>query len=104
MSLAAFYKIGTAAEMPAPGSAREFTVAGKIICVANVDGTLSAMDNICLHRGGPLGQGVVDEGKVICPWHGWMWDPKTGQAAHNPDARIPVFPVKQEGDDILVDI
>jgi nitrite reductase/ring-hydroxylating ferredoxin subunit len=33
-----------------------------------------------------------------------MWDPKTGQAAHNPDARIPVFPVKQEGDDILVDI
>jgi nitrite reductase (NADH) small subunit len=97
-------RLGSAADMPAPGEAREFTVAGKVICVANVDGTLSAMDNVCLHRGGPLGQGVVDSGKVICPWHGWMWDPITGQAAHNPEARIHVYPLNQEGDDILIEI
>lgn len=90
--------------MPTPGEAREFTVAGKVICVANVDGALSAMDNVCLHRGGPLGQGVVDSGKVVCPWHGWMWDPKTGQAAHNPEVRMQVYSLRQEGDDVLIDL
>ena len=102
--MAGFVKIGSTSEMPPPGEAREFTVAGKVICVANVDGTLSAMDNSCLHRGGPLGQGVVDSGKIVCPWHGWMWDPATGQAAHNPEARMRVYPLRQEGDDVLIEI
>ena len=51
-----FIKIATRADLPEPGEAKEFTVGEKIICVANVDGTLSAMDNVCVHRGGPLGQ------------------------------------------------
>ena len=45
----------------------------------------SAMENVCLHRGGPLGQGMIEGGKVVCPWHGWAWDPKTGEAAQNPE-------------------
>ncbi len=102
--MAEFVKIGTRAEMPRPGEAREFNAGSKVICVANVDGEFSAMDNVCLHRGGPLGTGVVMDGKVICPWHGWAWNPKTGEAAHNPQARMQVYPLKLEGDDVLVQV
>jgi len=99
-----YVKIGTKADLPGENQAKEFSVAGKVICVANVDGACSAMDNVCLHRGGPLGQGVVMDAKVICPWHGWMWDPKTGEAVHNPGAKVAVYPLKNEGDDVLVEV
>src|SRR5215469_6124468 len=97
-------KFADKSELPAPGQAREFTVGGKIICVANVEGEYSAMDNVCLHRGGPLGQGMVEDGKIVCPWHGWQYDPKSGEAVHNPSAKIAVYPVKVDSEDVLVEI
>jgi nitrite reductase (NADH) small subunit len=97
-------RIGSAAEMPPPGQAREFAAGGRMICVANVGGTLSALDNVCVHRGGPLGQGTLEDGKVVCPWHGWQFDAATGAIGHNSEARIPVYPLILEGDDVLVEI
>ncbi|HEY6349321.1 MAG TPA: Rieske (2Fe-2S) protein [Candidatus Angelobacter sp.] len=97
-------KITTKSGLPAEGQAKEFTVGGKIICVANVEGEYSAMDNVCLHRGGPLGQGTVEDGKIVCPWHGWQYDPKSGEVAHNSSAKVAVYPLKVEGEDVLVDI
>jgi nitrite reductase/ring-hydroxylating ferredoxin subunit len=70
--------------------------------VANVNGAISAMDNVCLHRGGPLGQGLIERGKLVCPWHGWMYDPQTGEAAHDHSAKVPVYPIKIEGDDVMI--
>ena len=102
--MAGFTRIGSRSEMPPGNEAREFTVGEKTVCVANVEGTLCALDNTCLHRGGPLGQGVIADGKVVCPWHAWQWDPKTGQAGHNPSAKIAVYPLKVEGDDVLVEL
>jgi nitrite reductase (NADH) small subunit len=46
---------------------------------------------------------VIEGGKVICPWHGWAWDLRTGEAGP-PDAKIAVYPVKIEGADVLVDV
>jgi len=100
----AYVRIASTADLPPDGEARELVADEKTICVANCEGALSAMDNVCLHRGGPLGQGVVEGGKVICPWHGWQYDPKTGAAAHNPAAKVAVYPIKVEGDDVLVEI
>ncbi|HYH00471.1 MAG TPA: Rieske (2Fe-2S) protein [Terriglobales bacterium] len=97
-----FVRIGSTAEMPEPGEAKEFEVNGRLICVANVDGDYSAMDNVCVHRGGPLGQGSVERRKVICPWHGWEFDPLTGAAAHNPQHRVAIYDLRIEGDDVLV--
>jgi nitrite reductase (NADH) small subunit len=97
-----YLKLTTESELPAVNEAREFTLGDKTICVANVDGTITAMDNVCLHRGGPLGQGVVDRGKIICPWHGWEWNPATGEAVHNPAAKVPVYPLKTENGDVLI--
>ena len=97
-------KLTSESNLPGPNEAKEFPCAGKDICVANVNGSYSAMDNICLHRGGPLGQGMVENGKIVCPWHAWAWDPKTGEAAHNPSAKVAVYPLKIENGDVLVEI
>jgi nitrite reductase/ring-hydroxylating ferredoxin subunit len=34
------------------------------------DGTVRALDSVCSHMGGPLAEGQVDDGCIICPWHG----------------------------------
>jgi len=97
-----FVKLASQSDLPAVNEAKEFSCGDKTICVANVNGEISAMDNICLHRGGPLGQGVVEDGKVICPWHGWGWDIKTGEAG--PGVKVAVYPVKTDGNDLLIEI
>jgi nitrite reductase (NADH) small subunit len=61
------------------------------------------MDNVCPHRGGPLGAGVIDDGKLICPWHGWQFDPTTGKSIQVPDAGVAIYPISVEGDDVFVE-
>ncbi len=75
-----------------------------MICVANVNGVNPAIDNVCLHHGGPLGQGVVQQGKVVCPWHGWEFDPQTGAVGFNETAKVPVYPIKIENGEVLIEI
>lgn len=96
-----FVRICSKSDLPEPGSAKEFGAGSAAICVANVNGQISAMDNVCPHRGGPLGQGMVENGKIVCPWHAWAFDIKTGQAAHSPNAKIKVYEIKVEGDDVF---
>jgi len=98
-----FTKLTSQSDLPAINEAKEFPCGDKMICVANVNGEISAMDNVCLHRGGPLGEGVIEDGKVICPWHGWAWDPKTGEA-QAPGAKVAVYPVKIENGDVLLEV
>ena len=100
----AFTKIASQSDLPAVNEAKEFSCAGKEICIANVNGTFSAIDNICLHQGGPLGQGMIENGKVVCPWHGWEWNPVSGEAAHNPNAKLEVYQLKVENGDVLIEI
>jgi nitrite reductase (NADH) small subunit len=104
LPMAQLIRIGNRSEMPEDGEAKEFKVGAKVICVANVDGRLSAMDNVCLHRGGPLAEGVVMDGKVICPWHGWRWDPANGSALESDELKLQVYPIKLEGEDVLIEM
>jgi len=99
-----FIKLTTQPELPAANEAKEFPCGDKTICIANVNGAYRAMDNVCLHRGGPLGAGVILNGKVVCPWHGWEWDPQTGQTAQDPGAKIAVYPLRIENGEVLVEI
>ena len=98
-----FIKLAAQSDLPAVNEAKELPCGGNLICVANVNGEIHAMENTCLHRGGPLGAGVIEGGKVICPWHGWAWDPKTGQA-EAPGAKVAVYPVKIENGDVMIEI
>jgi nitrite reductase (NADH) small subunit len=102
--MAEFIKLAAQSELPGNNTAKEFSCGKKEICIANVNGTVSAMDNICLHQGGPLGAGVILNGKVVCPWHGWEWDPQTGQAVHVPNAKVAVYPIKIENGDVLIEV
>ena len=51
---------------------------GRAVCLARTDAGLSALDNRCPHQGGPLGEGTIEDGWLICPWHGYEYDPGTG--------------------------
>jgi nitrite reductase/ring-hydroxylating ferredoxin subunit len=62
------------------------------------------MDNECLHQGGSLGQGTIQDGKVVCPWHGWQYDPKTGVAVDHPDQKLKTYPIKVENGELFIDI
>ncbi len=96
-----FTKIATKSELPEVRSANEFTVGERTICIANVNGEYCALDNVCPHQGGPLGMGLLDGSKIVCPWHGWQIEARTGKA-ENAQATVPVFELRIEGDDVLV--
>jgi nitrite reductase (NADH) small subunit len=97
-----FVRICAKSELPPAGEAREIVAGDRTLCVANAAGAISVMDNVCPHRGGPLGQGMIEGEKIICPWHAWAFDVKTGTAEHTQLARVQVFEVKVEGEDVLV--
>src|SRR4029077_9904697 len=99
-----FTKLTTQSELPAADTAKEFPYGDKMICVANVSGAYSAMDNVCLHRGGPLGECMIENGNVVWPSHGCAWDPKTGEAALNASSKVSVYTLKIENGDVLVDL
>jgi nitrite reductase/ring-hydroxylating ferredoxin subunit len=44
------------------------------------------------------------DGKIICPLHGWMYDPKTGIPEDDPHRRVAVYPLRVEGEDVFVEI
>ena len=85
------------------GAVREFQVDGKTLAIANVDGKFFAINNTCLHRGGPLGQGELSGKIVTCPWHGWEYDVTTGKLASNPSVGVQCYPLQIRGEDIWVD-
>lgn len=87
-----------------PGECTVVEVEGKTVALFNVDGTYYAIDNTCLHRGGPLGEGELEGNVVTCPWHGWRWDVTTGANANNPSVKVACFPVKVEGTSVFVEI
>ena len=94
-------RVAKASDLP-PGSSRVVVVRGMPVALFNVGGTLYALSNVCLHRGGPVGEGEVSGTTVTCPWHGWEYDLRTGRGATNPAACLKTFEVSVDGDDILV--
>ena len=99
----AFVRAVTATDIPA-GTIQEVDVNGKALAIANVEGTFHAIDNTCLHRGGPLGDGTL-EGKIVtCPWHGWQYDVTTGKVSQNPSVGVTCYAVELRGSDVYVDL
>lgn len=91
-------------QAPVAGQVAEAEVEGVAVCLANVNGELSALNNMCPHRQGPLGQGWLEGSAVVCPWHSWTFDVKTGLTEYPVHARVNVYPLRVEGDDVLVEI
>lgn len=89
-------------DLPPEGGVGEFQAGKLTLCVARLNGKLFALDNECPHHGGPLGQGELDGGKVICPWHAYAFDLATG--ASDGEERVRVFEITVAGGDVLAKV
>ncbi len=81
------------------------TVNGQEILLVNLKGEIFACENECPHQGSPLQAGVVKDGPTLsCPRHGYKFNLKSGACQDFPEYTLKVYPIRLEGDDILVDL
>ncbi len=99
--MADFVKVIAVSDL-APGACAEASVDGRPVALFNVDGTFYALSNTCIHRGGPLGQGMLDGCVVMCPWHAWTYDVTTGFSTVNQEIRVTRYDVKVEDGFVFV--
>lgn len=75
------------------------------LVVFNIAGAYFAIADLCTHDGGPLAEGEIDGSAIECPRHGGEFDLATGKATRPPAVEdIPAYPVRIEGDQILVGV
>jgi nitrite reductase/ring-hydroxylating ferredoxin subunit len=86
----------------AVGRVRAYTIGDRRIALYHTSSGFFASDNVCPHRGGPLGEGDLIGDEIICPWHLWGFDVSTGICTGNPDMSIVKHEVKVDGDRIMI--
>jgi 3-phenylpropionate/trans-cinnamate dioxygenase ferredoxin subunit len=102
--MANFVAVATRDEIP-PGERKLFEIDGIFFAVFNVDGTYYAIEDVCTHDDGPLVDGDLDGFEIECPRHGARFDIRTGAVLSFPAVTpVPAYPVKVEGDEVLVDL
>jgi len=113
--MAEFIKVAKSSEIP-PGSMMGFTVSGKQILIANVEGKFYAIDAICSHSSGYLPKGRLDGHIVTCPVHKAQFDVVSGKVAKDVNLfmKLPTggkgasdlnsYQTKVEGEDIFVKV
>jgi len=101
---------GTTIEVPVcriedlpSGSARHVKVGRDDMAVVRVGDEVFALSNTCRHAFGPLSEGFVDGYTVICPWHGWRYDVRTGETDH-PNADVRTYPAQVRAGEVLVSV
>jgi nitrite reductase/ring-hydroxylating ferredoxin subunit len=87
-----------------PGAGLIVGAAGRTLALFNVDGSFYAIDNTCPHRGGPLGDGQLEDAIVTCPWHGHRYDVRTGANQRTAALNVACFPVTVEAGAVYVDV
>jgi 3-phenylpropionate/trans-cinnamate dioxygenase ferredoxin subunit len=98
-----YIKVATVADIP-PGHKEIVEVDGLEVVVVNLDGKFYALENVCTHDGGPLGEGKLEGYAIICPRHGARFDVRTGAVLKMPAVEpMPTFEVRVEGTDVLVE-
>lgn len=97
-----FTKVGNLSALPA-GEVMEAEVGGKAYAICNVEGALHAMEGTCPHRGGPLGHGALHGHALVCPWHAWEYDCRTGRNLMDDSVGVTTVAVKLDDDEILID-
>jgi len=91
-------------DVPADGRVRSVVVDGRSIALARCGARLGALENRCPHQGGPLGEGSIEKGLLRCPWHGYDYDPITGQPPEGFSDSVTSYPVDQRDDGVYVQL
>src|SRR6202050_3016037 len=98
----AFVRAARKDDIPA-GKIYEFQVGGQAIAIANIAGKFHAINSVCAHEGGPLGEGELDGTVVTCPWHAWQYDVTNGKVVQNAAGGVDWCPVGVRRRDGVVD-
>ncbi len=90
----------------APGTRRRvpFPVGMKSVLVVVESDGIFALENSCPHHGSSFDGGELTKSHVVCPWHFWKVDFRTGECLHNPSICARTFPVVEEDDVVYVDV
>jgi len=97
-------RVAAIGEIPA-GRAKTVEIDGTPIAIFHAkDGALHALDGTCPHEDGPLGHGVIVRDVVVCPWHGFNFDLRTGACRVAPDLAVRVYPTRIDGGDVQVEL
>jgi nitrite reductase (NADH) small subunit len=86
------------------GKSKIVRAEGLTLAIFRIKDEFFALENTCLHRGGPLGEGELEGYNVTCPWHGWTYDVRTGSFEVIPPLRVRTFPVRREGESVMVEL
>ena len=94
-------RIGPAASIPA-GEMRESIIFGTSYAICNVGGDYYAASVTCPHLGAPLAYGALHENIIVCPWHAWEFDCRTGRNTVDPEVKLETFTVEQRDEDLFI--
>ncbi len=89
-------------DLPGEGRVRSVTVDGRSIAVTRCGKDLAALENRCPHQGGPLGEGSIEKGLLRCPWHGYDYDPVTGESPGTFGDAVGVYALEEREDGVYV--
>lgn len=94
---------GTVSEFE-EGKGRAFDVDGRIVAIFRSNNQFFGLSNRCPHKGASMCAGEIslDGHQVRCPWHNWAYDLGTGVSPLDPDERIRTFPVRTDGELVIV--
>lgn len=104
--------VGSVDEIP-PGEGKSVEVDGLPVAIFNVEGEYYGISNRCIHKGGPLGEGVLhsdlptideDRKSLHCPWHYWEFDLETGRSVVDESKGLRTFDVSIDDEQIVVNV
>ena len=78
------------------GQGKMVTVDGRHVALFRLGDDFYAIDNLCLHKAGPLCEGFIENDVVTCPWHGWSYEIRTGTLVQDPRVGVSKHDVRIE--------
>jgi nitrite reductase/ring-hydroxylating ferredoxin subunit len=87
-----------------PGAVLEYMYGEMPVAVCNDAGSIHALHGRCPHHNGPLGQGNLAGGHIVCPWHAWEFSCATGELDYNPAIRVATFPLELRDGGVFVEL
>lgn len=86
------------------GEVTTVVAAGRALAVIRTEQGLGVLDNRCPHQGGPLGEGLLEGPWLLCPWHGYEYDPVTGEPPPGFSDAATCYRFEERDDDLYVEI
>jgi 3-phenylpropionate/trans-cinnamate dioxygenase ferredoxin component len=97
-------RAGRVEELPL-GRPTRLDVGGEPVMLVRVGEAVYACGAVCSHKGGPLAEGKLSGARVACPWHGWMYDVRTGECVFpGRGARVPTYPTRVDAGEVWIEM